>query len=170
MRHIRYSVAASLDGFIAGPNGEFDWIPMDPDIDFQAIFAELDTLLMGRKTYEAVKDGKMIPGMKTYVFSRTLDAAEHPGVTVIGEGGEATVRGLKEAPGKGIWLFGGGLLFRSLAEAGLVDAVEVAVVPIVLGGGIPLIAPGAGKVKLELREQKVYEKTGIVMLSYAVLS
>lgn len=81
MRRIRYQVACSLDGYIAGPNGEYDWIVMDPEIDFKEIFSQFDTLLMGRRTFEAT--GAAFPGMHVVVFSRTLQQADHPGVTVV---------------------------------------------------------------------------------------
>src|SRR6516164_1810674 len=81
-RRVRYSVAMSLDGFIAGPNGEADWIIMDPEIDFKAIYSPFDTLVMGRRTYEAMKGaggGGSMPGMQVFVFSRTLLQEDHPG-------------------------------------------------------------------------------------------
>jgi dihydrofolate reductase len=65
-------------------------------------------------------------------------------------------------------LFGGGLLFRSLAAAGFVDSVEVAVIPVLLGEGIGLLPPPAGRIGLKLTGHRVYEKTGIVGLDYAV--
>jgi dihydrofolate reductase len=86
MRRIRYSVAASLDGYIAGPNGEADRITMDPDIDFSAILKQFDALLVGRRTFESMAhdgDGAM-PGMKTFVFSRTLQQSDYPKVTIVG--------------------------------------------------------------------------------------
>ena len=142
MRRIRYAVAASLDGYIAGPKGEADWIIMDPDIDFRALYAQFDTVLIGRRTYEGMARGKRkpgaMPGMKTLVFSRTLRQRDYPKVTVVAENAEETAAGLRAESGKDIWLFGGGLLFRSLLDAGLVDTVEVAVIPVLLGGGIPL--------------------------------
>jgi len=170
MRRIRYAVAASLDGYIAGPNGEFDWIIQDPEIDFGALLRQFDAALIGRRTYEAMLgSGKgMLPGMKTFVFSRTLRQRDHPGVTVIWEGSTEAVSALRAAPGKDIWLFGGGSLFRSLAEAKLVDTVEVAVIPILLGEGIPLLPPAAKRIKLTLISHKVYKKTGIVSLVYDV--
>ncbi|HKH49022.1 MAG TPA: dihydrofolate reductase family protein [Thermoanaerobaculia bacterium] len=171
MRRVRYSVAMSLDGYIAGPNGEFDWIVMDPDIDFGELFKEFDTLLMGRKSYEAVRQqegGGGMPGLASYVFSRTLRPEDCPGVTLSANLRE-TVAELKQAPGKDIWLFGGGSLFRSLLELGLVDAVEVAVVPVLLGGGLPLLPSPAKTAKLRLTKHRVYEKTGTVSLEYAVL-
>jgi dihydrofolate reductase len=170
MRRIRYAVAASLDGYIAGPNGEFDWIIQDPEIDFGALFRQFDTALIGRLTYEAMlRSGNgMLPGMKTFVFSRTLQQRDHPGVTVIWEGSTEAVAALRSAPGKDIWLFGGGSLFRSLAGANLVDTVEVGVIPILLGEGVPLLPPPAMPIKLTLRSQKVYKRTGIVSLVYDV--
>jgi dihydrofolate reductase len=169
MRRIRYGVAMSLDGYIAGSKGEADWIIMDPDIDFGALFEQFDTFLLGRRTFEAIARGENagMPGMKTLVFSRTLRQCDHPEVTIVAERAEETLAALRAQPGKDIWLFGGGLLFRSLLEAGLVDTVEVAVIPVLLGGGIPLLPPPAKQTELTLTGHKVY-KTGIVSLEYAV--
>jgi dihydrofolate reductase len=169
MRRVRYSVAMSLDGYIAGPNGEFDWIVMDPDIDMQAASSKFDTVLMGRKTYEVTRqhgDGTM-PGMAVYVFSRTLQQQTCAGVTVSDNPAE-TLAGLRTKQGKDVWLFGGGALFRSLLDLGLVDSVEVAVVPVLLGGGVPMIPRSAEQRKLILCKSKVYPKTGTVSLEYAV--
>lgn len=170
MRRIRYAVATSLDGYIAGPKGEADWIITDPEIDFRALFAQFDTLLIGRRTFEVmVSAGRgETPGMRTFVFSRTLRQQDYPGVTIVAERAEETVATLRREPGKDIWLFGGGSLFRSLNEAGLVDTVEVAVVPVLLGGGIPLLPAPAKQTKLKLTGQKVYARTGIVSLEYSV--
>jgi dihydrofolate reductase len=171
VRRVRYAVAASLDGYIAGPKGEADWIIMDPDIDFRALFDQFDTVLIGRRTFEGMARGKRkpgaMPGMKTLVFSRTLRQRDYPKVTIVAEEAAETLESLRAEPGKDIWLFGGGLLFRSLSDAGLVDTVEVAVMPVLLGGGIPLVPPPARRAKLKLTGHKVY-KTGIVALEYAV--
>jgi dihydrofolate reductase len=170
MRRICYQVAMSLDGYIAGPNGEFDWIIMDPDIDFAAMFSHFDTLLMGRRTFEMMlKQGNAVmPGMKTVVFSRTLRQQDHPEVTVVAAEIEETVASLRAKPGKDIWLFGGGSLFQSFLDAKLVDKVELGVIPVLLGAGIPLLPSPAKQAKLKLAGHKIY-KTGIVMLNYDVL-
>ena len=171
MRRIRYQVAASLDGYIAGPRGEADWIIMDPDIDFRAHFAQFDAALIGRRTFEGMARGKKkvgaLPGMKTFVFSRTLRQRDYPKVTIVADNVKETLSELRAQPGKDIWLFGGGLLFRSLLELGLVDTVEVAVIPALLGGGIPLLPAPAERARLKLTGHKIY-KTGIVSLAYAM--
>ena len=171
MRRIRYQVAASLDGYIAGPKGEAEWIIMDPDIDFRAIFAQFDAVLIGRRTFEGMAHGKKkagaMPGMKTFVFSRTLKQHDYPKVTIVAKKAQETLTALRAEPGKDIWLFGGGLLFRNLLDAGLVDTVEVALIPVLLGGGIPLLPPPAKQAKLKLNGHRVYE-TGIVSLEYAL--
>ena len=169
MRRVRYAVAVSLDGYIAGPKGEADWIIMNPEIDFRAVFEQFDTFLVGRRTFETMDRAgrRETPGMKTFVFSRTLRQQDYSGVTVVAEKSEEIVAALRAEPGKDIWLFGGGSLFRSLLDSGLVDTVEVAIVPVLLGGGIPLLAPPARQKKLHLTGHKVY-KTGIVSLEYTV--
>jgi dihydrofolate reductase len=165
---IRYQVAVSLDGYIAGPKGEADWIIMDPDIDFGALFAQFDTFIMGRRTFETT--GAMASGgsgSKTFVFSRSLKPADHPNVTIVHEVSEATVAPVRAQAAKDIWLFGGGVLFRSFLDAGLVDTVEVAIIPVLLGGGVPLLPHPAQQAELKLKGHRVY-KSGIVSLEYAV--
>jgi dihydrofolate reductase len=171
-RRIRYCVAMSLDGFIAGPNEEADWIIMDPDPedDFQAFYDQFDTIVMGRRSYEFVKGaggGGSTPGMQVYVFSRTLRQEDHPGVT-IADDPEGVIAELRSKPGKDIWLWGGGSLFSSFAELGLVDTVEVGVIPILLGEGVPLLSPPAKRVSLKLTGHKLHARTGTMSLEYAV--
>ena len=171
MPQLRYSVAASLDGFIAGPNGEFDWIVIDPDIDFAAMYAGVSGLLMGRRSFDVFTatggaEGGPLP---TFVYSRTLPEGTRDGVTFVSDA-VPHVRQLKAGPGeKPLWLWGGADFFRSMAAAGLVDGVDVAVIPIILGGGIPLVPTPGPRLALKLKAHKVYPKTGTLSLEYDVV-
>jgi dihydrofolate reductase len=171
MRRLRYCVAMSLDGFIAGPRGEYDWIARDSGIDFGAIYSRFDTLLMGRGTYEVAKTrGGMLEGtgMRIVVVSTTLDPAQNPGVTIVSANVQEEIGRLKAQPGRDIWLSGGGVLFRSLLNADLVDAVEVSVFPVLLGDGVRLL-PGGDRSRLRLERCETLP-SGVLMLSYAILN
>jgi dihydrofolate reductase len=143
---------------------------MDPDIDFGELFNQFDTFLMGRGTFESMvrhQGSAAMPGMKVLVFSRTLRQEDHPDVTIVSEPSEKALTALRNESGKDIWLFGGGSLFRSLLEIEMVDTVEIAVIPVLLGGGIPLLPTPAAQTKLRLTSHRVY-KTGIVLLGYGI--
>lgn len=168
MRRVRYQVAVSLDGFIAGTQGEYDWIVMDPSIDFERMYREYDTAIMGRHTYDVVaaQGNAGMPGLDVIICSRTLPAGPQKGARIVNDA-RKEVAALKKRPGGDIWLFGGGDLFRSLLDASLVDTVEVAVMPVMLGEGIPLLPPGRSA-KLKLVDQKILPTSGIVVLSYLI--
>ncbi len=169
MRRLSYGVAMSLDGFIAGPNGEYDWIVTDPEIDFAAIWAQFDTLLMGRRTYEVARTrAAQWPdlGHRWIVVSRTLKAEENANITILSSGIAEAVAALKAQPGKDIWLMGGGVLFRDLLDAGLVDRLEVMVMPVLLGSGTPLLPEGR-RHTMHLASSRALP-SGIVMLSYSL--
>lgn len=168
MRRIRYQVACSLDGYIAGPEGEADWIVDEPEIDFGELFDQFDTLLMGRRTFEGMLPGANgFWGKRVLVFSRTLRQEDHPQVTVVSDDVEQTLNELRSQPGKDIWLFGGGELFRSLLELGCVDTVEPAIMPVMLGGGRSFLPAPALQTRLALTGHRVYP-SGVAWLEYTV--
>jgi dihydrofolate reductase len=172
MRLVRFGGAMSLDGYIAGPNGEHDWIVMDPEIDFAGMWKEFDTFLIGRKTFDAMRRmgnaGKSSQGITNIVFSRTLKPSDFPKVRIESDA-ERVVKELKGTPGKDIAVFGGGELFRSLLVAGLVDRIEMSVIPVLLGTGIPVFPP-PGRVTLKLRSQRLYQTTGTVGVEYDIVN
>lgn len=172
MRLVRFGGAVSLDGYIAGPNGEYDWIVMDTEMDFAEMMSRYDTFLIGRKTFDAMRkmgtETQEVPGIRNIIFSRTLRAEDFPNIRLESDA-ERVVRELRGQPGKDIALFGGGELFRNLLEARLVDHVEVAVIPVLLGAGVPLLPSPGPRTKLALRNQRVYEKTGSVLLEYEIV-
>ncbi len=172
MRRIRYSVAMSLDGFIADETGGYDWIPAEPSVDFGAYLAKIDTLLMGRLTYETAvstdEGAALLGARRVVVVSTTMDPENHPEVEVVSASVESAVTALKANEGRDIWLFGGGRLFRSLLEAGLVDRVEFAIMPILLGAGIPVLPGLDGIVKLELHSSELFP-SGIALMKYDVV-
>jgi dihydrofolate reductase len=108
---------------------------MDPDVDFDAIFSRFDTVLIGRKTFAAIQEmgagvGSM-PGVRSVVISRTMRQVDHPDLTIVNDA-VPFVAESKTQPGKDVWLWGGGELFHSLLIAGLVDGIDVGVVPVLL--------------------------------------
>lgn len=168
MRKIRYQVACSLDGYIADVDGKTGWIVDEPSIDFGALFDQFDTLLMGRRTYEGlVKDADGFWGKTVYVFSKTLRQEDHPQVTVVSSNPQSMLNEMRSMSGKDIWLFGGGELFQSLLALGCVDTVEPAIIPILLGGGRPLLPTPAIQQSLTLTSHRVFP-SGIVWLEYTI--
>jgi dihydrofolate reductase len=171
MTRIRYVVAMSLDGYIAGPNGEADWIVMDKEVNFGELWAQFDTMLMGRRTYEAAvaRLGKTsMRGMKLAVVSRTLSPRDHPDLLILPELNQEQMQTLRSHSSKDIWLSGGGELFRTLLEFHQVDTVEVSVMPVLLGGGVKVLPPPTQQARLKLVTHRVYP-SGIVSLIYEVL-
>jgi dihydrofolate reductase len=170
MRALRYSVAQSLDGYIAGPNGEFDWIVVDPEIDFAAMYAGFSGLVMGRRSYDVfvATGGAVGPALPTYVYSRTLPEGERDGVTFVADAVPHMRRLKKISHTKPLWLWGGGELFHQLAGAGLVDGIDVAIVPVLLGGGVPLLPTPGPRLSLQLRRHRLYATTGTVFLEYDI--
>ena len=160
MRKVTYGGAVSLDGFLAGPGEALDWLRWSNDaakISMES-FRGVDTMLMGRKTFEIgqrMGGGPPMKGVKTYVFSRRLQRLPE-GVEgeLIGEDAAEFVRRIKGEPGGGILVMGGGEIGSALIEAGLVDEVGLSIHPVLLGGGTPTFLPFSRRVELELIETR----------------
>lgn len=172
MRKVVYGGACSLDGFMAGPNGELDWLHFSTDVqkEMARTWARSDTLLFGRKTWEgavAQGGGSGAPGFKSFVFSRTLSAVADPGVELIRDDAGAFVRRLKAQAGKDIVVMSGGNLARSLLDAGVVDEIGLNVHPVLLGGGVPAFVGRVSRTLLELTECRTLDG-GCVLLIYRV--
>ncbi|MEW6731362.1 MAG: dihydrofolate reductase family protein [Acidobacteriota bacterium] len=182
MRRVKYFIANSLDNFIARSNGAVDWLFMDGDYGMATFFKSIDTVLIGRKTYEfilsqnkrdkkssskKVKNKTTSNSMKSYVFSRTIKKPLDEDVKIISENAGEFIRNLKKQPGKDIWLMGGGGLARSLFAEGVVDEISLGVHPVLLGSGIPLFCEIGKQINLELTECKPHPN-GVVQLLYRV--
>jgi dihydrofolate reductase len=185
MRTVTYGGAVSLDGFLAGIDGAIDWLHFSKDGQdvMTKFWKDVDTILMGRKTYDfAVSSGREAstgkkptknkprnePAARTYVFSRTLQSIDEPGVELVKADAVEFVRGLKRRPGKEICLMGGGELAQSLLAAGLVDRIGLNIHPILLGSGIPTFRDPGHRVKLMIEECRPLEG-GCVLVNYTVV-
>jgi dihydrofolate reductase len=185
MRTVTYGGAVSLDGFLAGVDGSLDWLHFSKDVQdvMTRYWKDVDTILMGRKTYEfAVSSNRQTSTgkkrtkdktakqttVRTYVFSRTLQSIDAPGVELVKEDAVEVVRALKQRPGKAICLMGGGELAQSLLQADLVDRIGLNIHPILLGSGIPTFRDPTHRIKLKLVEQRPLDG-GCVLVNYTVL-
>ena len=174
MRKIIAGGACSLDGYIEGPNGEYDWIIFDKEeqAEVAKMWKEIDTMLYGRKTYEAViamqAQSKSNPfaHMKHYVFSKTLQSVSEGFILVNGDT-ENEVRKLRNEEGKNIAVFGGAKLTCSLLNLGLIDEIQLAIMPVILGKGKPFFSDVNGRANLALKEDK-FLSSGVVRLNYEV--
>ncbi|MEW6322445.1 MAG: dihydrofolate reductase family protein [Acidobacteriota bacterium] len=168
-RHVTFGAAVSLDGFLAGPGDEVDWLRWTAEVAgiSAAYWTTIDTVVMGRRTWEAAARAgiRAYPGVRNIVCSTTLATPPGPAVELAADG-VAAVRALRDAPGKGICVMGGGRFGRALLDAGLVDEVGLNVHPVVLGDGLPLFPPGR-RVALERLECRPLGE-GCVLLRYAV--
>ncbi len=173
MRKVTFGVANSLDNFIARTDGGVDWLMWSDEAAAVtvAFWGKIDTILLGRKTYEfALKHTEAqenpYPEIKTFVFSRTLEAAAE-GAEIVRENAAEFVRDLKNQDGKEICVMGGGDFAKTLFEAGLIDEIGFNIHPVLLGQGIPLFLEMNRRIDLELIESRQF-KNGCVYVSYRV--
>jgi dihydrofolate reductase len=177
MRKVILGLAITLDGYIEGPNGEFDWCFTDQDYGLNEFFTGIDAIFIGRKSYEIAQQfaesnsGEVVAGMPPmteYVFSKTLKSVKS-GAVLIAEDAMDEARKIKQEPGKDIWLYGGASLAEALMNEGLVDELWLSVHPILLGGGRPLFPQAGSRTHLTLVDSKSYP-TGLLSLRYRVNS
>lgn len=179
MRKVTFGGANSLDNFIARSDGSFDWILWSDEASdiMKDYWANIDTIVMGRKTWDVTVANSPKPkkkkaknpygDIKTYVFSRTLEAGEKDGAVIRNDDPSEFVRDLKEKNGKDICIMGGGELACELFEAGVIDEIGFSIHPVLLGQGIPLFHPMSRQIDLELIECRPF-KNGCVYVLYRV--
>lgn len=167
MRKIVLFIACSLDGFIARENGDVDWLFTDQDYGYTGFFADVDTVLMGRRTYDQVLTFGEYPykGTEGYVFSRKRGAGKDANVTFVSDDPVDFVWKLKQGPGNVIWLVGGGELIHPFVRQNLIDEYQIFVHPVVLGSGIPLFRSPLPETWLRLERTRAFE-SGLVQLTY----
>jgi dihydrofolate reductase len=178
-RKIIVYLATSADGYIARPDGDVEWLnrrPQTVDYGMRAFYRSVDTILMGRKTYDWGLAYQKKTGMKgsvfdtklaNYVFSRKPPKKVAPGVQFVSEPVKTFARRLRATRGKNIWMMGGGELIASFLDAGEIDEFDIHIIPTLIGEGIPLIAPRHRDIELRLLSARKYAD-GTVRLRYAV--
>jgi dihydrofolate reductase len=175
MRNVIFGVASSVDNFIARRDGSYDWIMWSDEVSqlMADFWPGVDAILVGRKTYDVMRQQNSssetsMPGVKTYVFSRTLSSINDSNTELVTQDAGPFVRDLKKQPGKDICCMGGGDLARSLFQADVIDEVGLNIHPLLLGDGIPLFLPMQQQVNLKLRECRPF-KNGCVLVNYDVI-
>jgi dihydrofolate reductase len=178
-RRIIVYIATSADGYIARPDGDVEWLnrrPRTVDYGMRAFYPTIDTILLGRKTYDWAMDYYRRRGQSTglfdtavshYVFSRTPPKRVPAGVEFVPGPVKRFAKRLRAAPGKDIWMMGGGGLIASFLDAGEIDEFDIHVIPVFIGEGIPLIAPRHRDIPIRLRSTRKYSD-GVVRLRYEV--
>lgn len=156
MRKVVLSVGISLDQYVARKDGSVDWLSMDWDYDWMEFFGTIDTILMGRKSWDKTiemsggKKENPYKGTNVFVFSHSLKDAGVEGVEIISDGIMRFVEDLKSKDGKDIWLFGGGELTRSFLNENLVDEIYLGITPILLGSGLQIFPELEREIPLRL--------------------
>jgi dihydrofolate reductase len=175
-RKIVTYIAVSADGYIARPDGDLEWLNRRPrtiDYGIKKFYSTIDTILMGRSTYDWAVDyfkkhgGRFDKGLTNYVFTRKRGRRPADGVTFVSEPVKTFCQRLQAEPGKDIWMMGGGKLIASFLDAGEIDEFDIHVIPVFIGKGIPLVAPRHRDIQLRLKASKKYPD-GVVRLYYEV--
>lgn len=168
MRPVILFIATSLDGYIARMDGRIDWLFTDQDYGFREFFSNVDTVVMGRKTYEiSLSFGEYpYPGRAGFVFSRSRNGQQDEHGRFIADDPAGFIAGLRQKPGKNIWLVGGSELVRDFVQADLIDEYVISIHPVILGAGIPLFRSPLPLQNLLFRDSTTFD-SGLVQLSYS---
>jgi dihydrofolate reductase len=168
MRPVILFIATSLDGYIARMDGRIDWLFTDQDYGFREFFSGVDTVVMGRKTYEvSLSFGEYpYPGRSGYVYSRTRNGQRDEQVQFISTAPAEFIAGLRKKPGKKIWLVGGSELIQDFVQADLIDEYVISIHPLILGAGIPLFRSPLPAQNLIFRDSTTFD-SGLVQMSYS---
>jgi dihydrofolate reductase len=170
MRRIRLFIASSLDGYIADKKGNVDWLFTDKDYGYSEFFNQIDTLIMGNKTYQQILGfGEYpYPGKEAFVFSTRLHGQQDDHVKFVGEELTNFIYNLRQSSGGDIWLVGGSQVIQFFLENGFLDEIILAIHPLILGDGIPLFLNSHNiKKTLKLRNIKTYD-SGLLQVYYDV--
>ncbi|MFM2062886.1 MAG: hypothetical protein RLZZ507_2556 [Cyanobacteriota bacterium] len=168
MRKIRLFIASSLDGYIADKTGKVDWLFTDDDYGYSEFFNQIDTLIMGNKTYQQILGfGEYpYPGKEAFVFSKMQHGEQDDHVKFVGEDLENFIKNLRRSSGDDIWLVGGSQVIEFFMEKGFLDEIIIAIHPIILGDGIPLFSKNTNITqRLDLIDVKTYP-SGLVQVYY----
>lgn len=167
MRQVVLFIASSLDGYIAKTNGDIDWLFTDQDYGYSDFFALVDTVLMGRRTYEQILAFGEYPyvGTQGFVFSRTCSEERDKNVNFISSDLTNFIEGLKSGTGKDIWLVGGASIIQLCLQHDLIDKFVISIHPVILGDGIPLFRAPLPIRDLNFQHCQSFD-TGLLQLTY----
>lgn len=168
-------IAVSLDGYIADRDDSVDWIngqdeSVEPEDTFSPFFESVDTVIMGKRTYDQIvtelsPDQWPYTGATSYVLTHNCESADTGHICFCNTAVDRLVENLKHKPGKNIWICGGAQIARQLIEKDMIDIYHLAVIPVILGGGIRLFDSAGPKINLTLDKTKEYN--GIIELTYS---
>jgi dihydrofolate reductase len=167
MRRVRYFAASSLDGYIARTDGSIGWLFHDADYGYAAFYSTIDTVVMGRTTYELALALGPYPfsGKKAYVFSKSRAGTRNEHAEFVALDVRAFVAGLRGQPGRDIWLVGGAKLAQAFLAGDLIDEYIVSIHPVLLGAGIPLFPANGREAVLRFEGARTFS-SGLVQLRY----
>ena len=166
MSNVLLNLAISLDGFIEGPNGEFDWCFTDQDYGMTAFLARCDAIIFGRKSYELLLqyDADPYPDKMKYVFSNTIGSVAGKAAVVNGKIDEELAK-IQQRTAGDIWFFGGAALLEEFLIQDLIDEMHLSVHPLLLGSGKPLFPKMEQRKHFNLKGVERYD-SGLVQMMY----